>query len=609
MKIGQFARDPSLVPALPKNATVMQTAEAKARALFVLRRARVGLDANPTWKGADPDEVKDASAPALKTLLSTEVTAAAAKVSKLRSTMADATKTELLAIDDASIDPPMAAAGKRSRFFDRYSSLFGLGPKQFRATGIITAAWILLANDPTQGDADLHTLVSRRLMVAERMLWYVGRADARAWGQTAANKWNGTDGWKRMFEYPRLPVVSPLVATCNLQTNSITCDVAGGLKGWTKQARYVHDFKVNDAATALWEHDPVEDYEFDFDKASGNDPVAAVKNLFTAQADYRKRNLLMCDQTIHCLLLEALIRVKSKRDGNTSWLKPLVDANPTGWLRIYYPSAYDRNPAGSRFLAARPEPMFFEVTRVGVEELMIGDHVIVYNHPAYDMAKDRDDVWRLENSVVVANSPRLLLQGHGTEPLPFSSTQKAPVKGEGEQGVLEPSMRRQMLGSFNNKLARLRKLVKDENTKANPRQTISGLGSAGVLVQRTDTGPYSGYDPTDFTPIALKLARWWIRWDHSDSKNEGSIAADSAWAQWVWDTQRVELVAAYGYFPLWLPRLKNGQPVRKNGKVSLLGEVWVSQSMAPGWNWYYEKNEQATEASAHHATVRRPKVS
>jgi hypothetical protein len=607
VKIGKLARDPALLPTLSKKATVIQTAESKARAIFLLRRARAGLAANPTWKGADPDEVKDANAAALKTLLSTEVSASAAKIATLKAAMADATKTDLLGIDDASIDPPRGAAGKKARFFVRYAALFALGPKQFRATGLVAAAWIHLAEDPTLSDADLHTLVSRRLMIAERMLWYIGTAGERTWGKNNAGKWTGTDGWKRMFEYPRLPVTKPLVATCNLPANSTTCDANGALAGWSKETRYTHGYKVVDDVTTLWKADPTDSYGFFYNKTPANDPAAAVKNLFTAHDDFRQRNLLMCDHTIQCLHLESLVRVKSKRDGNTTWFKTLVDAAPDGWVRIIHPNKYDGVPGAPKYLVGQAEPKFFSVDKVEVEELMIGDHLIVYNHPAYDMAKDADDVWRLENAVVVALSPRLLLQGHGTNPIPFSSVKTVPVKPD--KKVLEPSMRHNMLGLFNNKLERLRTLAIAENAKPTPAQTITNLGSAGILVQRQDSGPYSGYDPNDFTPVATKLARWWIRWDHSAEKSEASIAADSAWAKWVWDTQRVELVANYGYFPLWVPRLKAGQPVRKNGKISLVDKVWVSQSMAPGWNWYYEKNEAATEASVHHARVRRPKVS
>lgn len=606
MKIGKLVRDPTLLPALPKKASVVQTADHKARREFLLQRARAALVANPTWKGTDPDEVKAANTAALKTLLRTEVGAAATKVATLRTTMANTAQTELLGIDVASIDPPRAAAGRRARFAKTYGELFGRGPLQLRATGIVAAAWMHVAEDPALSDADLHSLVSRRLMVAERMLWYIGKVGDRGWGKTTANKWDGTDGWERMFEYPRLPVMRPLIATCNLSGSNTTCDAAGGLAGWEKETRYTRDHKVVDGATALWKRDPTDSYGWFFNKTAGNDPADAVTKLFTAHKDFRKRNLLYCDQAIQCCHLEALVRVKSKRDGNTTWFRTLVNAEPDGWVRIIHPNKYDPSAAGPKYLVGKFESRFFELREVEVANLAIGDHLIVYNHPAYDRCKDPDDVWRLENAVVVALSPRLLLQGHGTYPIPFSSTIKPPVKGEKRK--IEASMRFNMLGLFNAKLNELRALAKAENAKTTPAITLSLPGGNAVLVQRMVAGPHSGYAVGDFTAAMAPLARWWIRWSYHSEKNEAAIAADSAWAKWIWDTQRIEFAGGSVYFPLWLPRLdRNKAPVRKGGKISKIDPVWVSQSMAPGWNWYYEKNEAT--GGPHRTRVRRPEVS
>ena len=60
-----------------------------------------------------------------------------------------------------------------------------------------------------------------RLMVVERMMWYVGTVSSRAWNITAANVWQ--DGWNRMFEYPRLPVDKPFASLCNAPAGSASC--------------------------------------------------------------------------------------------------------------------------------------------------------------------------------------------------------------------------------------------------------------------------------------------------------------------------------------------------------------------------------------------------
>jgi hypothetical protein len=613
VKIGKLTRDPALVPALPKKPTNTQQAENKGRMEFVLARARAALVANPTWQGSDPDDVNTANQAALKALVKTEVTAAAAKLATLKTTMADTTKTELVDVDVASIDPPQAAAGKKARLVLRYASLFGLGPPQLRAAGIASAGWMHLAEDPSISDDDLHSLVSRRLMMAERMLWYVSTVGNlnRSWGKTG-NKWDGTDGWERMFEYPRLPVTKPLIATCNLTGAGTTCDPAGALDGWTKVTRYVHDKKVADNVSSKWKRDPADAYGFFFKNVAGNDPADAVTELFTAHDDFRERNLLMCDQTIHCLHLEALVRVKSKREGNRTWLATLVNAEPDGWLRIFAPMAYDDFKVATphrTYLASKFESRFFETKQVTISELAIGDHVIVNNHPAYDKCMDPDDVWRLENALVVATTPRLLLQGHGTNPLPFTSTIKVPV--EGDKPKLEPSMRRDMLGLFNAKLAELRQLALTENNKPAPLLVLHLPGGDADLVQRTTVAPYSGYDTSDYTANADALARWWIRWDRDTDADstEAKIEADSAWARWVWEKQLVEITGPRAYFPLWRPKLtKAGQPVRAGGKISAVVPTWVSQEMAPGWDWYYQKGESPDESAVHRATIRRPKV-
>jgi hypothetical protein len=600
VKIGKLIRDRALLPKLPKNASVVDEAGRAARADFLLRRARRALVANPSWKGSDPDEVKDANAPALKTLLAGEVSAAATKVATLRTAMSDTTKTELLGIDDASIDPPRAAAGKKPRFVERYDKT----PKQLRGMAIVAGGWMTLAENPSITDADLHTLVSRRLMVTERMLWYIGKPGRERPWKLSGSKWSGGDGWKRMFEYPRLPREEPFDSTCAATGSNTVCDLTGNMAGWFKGAQYVHRFQIGAAAATNWTPHPSDQYVFFFDKSSSNNPADAVTKLFTAEEDLRRRNLLMCDQVIQCLHLESLLRVKSKRDGNSTWFGTLVNAEANGWLRVTNP--WRPVPV---FLVGKQEPRFFEVKKIQVPELQVGDHVIVFNHPAYDMAKDPDDVWRLENALVVSVSPRLLLQGHGTNPLPFTSTREKPVRSGGKK--LEPSMRLNMLGLFNTKLKQLMDVAKAENLKTNPRTTISGLGSDAVLVQRTVPGPHSGYDPNGFSATATVLARWWIQWDLDPGKDEATIEADSQWAKWVWTHQLVELVGTKGYFPLWLPSLKrNGQPHRDSaGKIKLVKRVFVRQRMAPGWDWYYLKNEPPDDTARHRVSARRPKVS
>ena len=247
-----------------------------------------------------------------------------------------------------------------------------------------------------------------------------------------------------MFEYPRLPAARPFTGLCKAPTGTTTCSATGQMSGWEKRVggQFKHDLQLNPTANPRWKRAR----EF-FLKQPG-DPMPAVRDLFTPSKRFDKRNFLMCDHVIDVLHLEALARVKSKRDSNTTWFKAITDVESDGWLRIIHPSLVDDVPGGVAFLVGEREPRFFERKKIPVGEPEVGDHVIVYNHPAYDKVKEAVDVWRLENALVVATSPRLMLQGHGTNPLPFTSTWTIPVKDKATQ---EPSMRLNMLGLFNRK--------------------------------------------------------------------------------------------------------------------------------------------------------------
>src|SRR5262245_52030375 len=106
MKLGKLVRDPELLPPLPKKPTptLAQKDDRSARADFLLRRGKVALAANPSWRGAGDLEVAAGGVAPLKALLKTEVTTAATKMTTLTTAMADATKTELVPLDDASVD-------------------------------------------------------------------------------------------------------------------------------------------------------------------------------------------------------------------------------------------------------------------------------------------------------------------------------------------------------------------------------------------------------------------------------------------------------------------------------------------------------------------------
>jgi hypothetical protein len=596
MHLGKLVRDPNLLPALREGATVVDEADREARAEFLLRRGKAELVANPDWVGSGAGEVADTAVGHLHDRLQQDVDAAARKMATLTAAMADPAKTDLLPLDDANVD---------RRYRTAYKSVILLKAEQLRATAIVSAGWTTLAGDLTVSDADLHSLVSRRLIMTERMLWYVGPGGGHSWDFAPAHHKEWQDGWNRMFEYGRLGPDKAYNSLCKPAPGQTACDASGQMAGWERRpsGQFRHDIQLNPTASPDWvRHD---DHELFFKKAGGTDPAQAILDIFTPSKRYDQRNLLYCDQTLCCLHLEALVRVKSKRDGNRTWLKGLTDVESDGWLRVINPGNYAN---GIAFLTSDREPRHFTSGTIDRSELMVGDHVAVYNHPAYDMAMERVDVWRLENALVVSTYPRLLLQGHGTNPLPFTSARRPPVKNKED---LEDSMRLNMLKRFNRKLDVLRAAAVKENAKASPRAVIDDFDSHAKVTLRTTLGPYSKFDPADFTPAMAKLARWWIRWPAPVDYHfhEKDILADPAWAQQIWDQQRVELEGASGWFPLWLPRVdKVGAPVRKGGKISAVTRVIVSQPMAAGWNWYYDKDESLEENASHKLWVLRPRV-
>ena len=127
MNLGKLVRDTALLPALPDKPTVVQLAERSARADFLLRRGKTALDdkKNASWRGTGTLEVAAGGVDPLKALLKTEVTTAATKMTRLSTTMADATKTELVSLDDVSIDPAR-------RFRKRYKPLLPGTPRPSR---------------------------------------------------------------------------------------------------------------------------------------------------------------------------------------------------------------------------------------------------------------------------------------------------------------------------------------------------------------------------------------------------------------------------------------------------------------------------------------------
>lgn len=246
--------------------------------------------------------------------------------------------------------------------------------------------------------------VERRLRKIERMRYNVS---ARLEGDDLPETGSGTDGHSlRIFEYP--------------------LEDEGIIPG---------DF---------WQHPTNSDgqitskVDFVLTPRGESDPLAAIKWIFpddrsTGWARVERRTFNYCDKVIHILHLEELaghlIRNGNEGTASSSLQKEVKEGNPR---RISIVSSFtSKGVIGSgRPLQDNPEtepdPYFEYLKDARMDELIPGDHIIVYSHPAFNGVSKKE--WRLENALVTriggTTLPRdIEVQGHDLGPYEFGSMQ------------------------------------------------------------------------------------------------------------------------------------------------------------------------------------------
>jgi hypothetical protein len=315
-----------------------------------------------------------------------------------------------------------------------------------------------------------------------------------------------------------------------------------------------------------------------FDSTRGGDPATAIDQIFTPSPDYKSRNLFFCDQVLHSLHIEALFFAKRiSPTTSTTWLTDLLQNYPNGWLRIGIPWSEDY-PELPPEVAGDNQP-YFEHTNVHEMELQIGDHLIVHNHPAYIHAT-ASGFWALENALVVQTEPRLLLQGHGTDP----------------QSLDE--MKTTMIGLFNTELDSLR----DQAARASSSQI--------QLASREDSPPNYLRNAPFVTSAAWGAAysssqgvgNWWLSWLVDDHGWEVDVVNNDAWRPIAWQLHRVYYIREsrtdpatgqvgqprwYGNFPLWAPLQDgHGAPiVDAAGQMTHAHPLSVTADMVAAYTW------------------------
>jgi hypothetical protein len=203
--------------------------------------------------------------------------------------------------------------------------------------------------------------------------------------------------------------------------------------------------RVNIAARDYWEPEVPDNYEIrtsprphprDPDQITGHysfrltDPLGrnnaydAIENLFVPQPGNRRRFRTL----IHCDYLTTLIHFRSAMHAmGRDRFNSLVRSN-TIPLELRYDGISDvvidsiRIPRAPRTGLQGVNYRLQMIENVPRHDLLIGDHVIFYNHPFYDFLMDfanTSSVWRLENAILIDSESGLpmhdIFLGHGSE--------------------------------------------------------------------------------------------------------------------------------------------------------------------------------------------------
>ena len=552
---------------LLKDARLVSTSkDASLRGLtrdFVLRRVRMLVQLNPG--DADPSrpgDITPAATVAFGNLLARDIPKVIAASDVILTRVARDTA-------HLSLDP--AIRRKRGTRLPPLPLKDARGNRQRLVRAIVyqAAAENITLADPANIER-LHRLVDRRLRSVERMIYDVGRVALRGWNKQHIATHRGgpwLDGYERIFEYPRIPTWAFLGACFpnSFRRCSAPMDAWGHVAG---DVNLGSNIIANKAARDVWK---VKDtYELDFDPSKGVPAVTAIQQLFKPSTDFLERNRLYCDHVIHALHLEALEFSNTKRNAGTAWLDAEVASHPPRWLRIH--AQFDKP---GPFLGDLQKSVFFEHLNVRESDLQVGDHLIIYNHPAYRRAAV-DGVWQLENAFVVQTFPTLMMQGHGS-----------PLLTKG--GMWDV-----MIDLFHTELKKRRADILELRR---PRtrlfdQKFEGIDGVTFLLARKVEPSASQYAP------ALQHADWFIVWivKKDDDERELAIRTDPVRAAFVKERHLIEYtqerinnkLETVGWFPLWRPSKKGGVERRKNGKITAIEEVTIKQPDVAGWTWFFD---------------------
>lgn len=176
--------------------------------------------------------------------------------------------------------------------------------------------------------------------------------------------------------------------------------------------------RVNQAAIAYW--GPVQYggglYFFEMNNAGRADAYNAIVSLFHEQTNPHLRTLIHCDYVISVIRYRSWIEsIGAARfnEGVRRGITPAPVLRWNGFADLEQP--INLPPAGGTSAPSPDTPLRY-VSVASEADLIIGDHVVFYNHPTYDalVAGDPRAIWRLENAIVVdRQGGNNRYQGHG----------------------------------------------------------------------------------------------------------------------------------------------------------------------------------------------------
>jgi hypothetical protein len=195
-------------------------------------------------------------------------------------------------------------------------------------------------------------------------------------------------------------------------------------------ANNLRNARVNKAARQFWTgpaFDAQAIYYFTLSEAGKEDAFQALTSLFTPQDSICDKTLIHCDYLVNVVEY----RVYAESIGPEKFNKLVKSGAVTLWLTYTGFPKPDSSDTG----ISPKQLSFYLVSPKSKKELIIGDHVIFWNHLAFDGLNDAyGSPWRLENAVLIdqKDDGENVYEGHGEGPDTEHEMLKALAKNYNE---------------------------------------------------------------------------------------------------------------------------------------------------------------------------------